>query len=123
MSRIFFSCIIACIVYACKPNTSDVTQFRTGTYKTYLDKRDVESTAIRNDSIQIEYHEKGIDTFAIIWKSNFEYELLKLNPKKGLDSVPFYVKITGVKNNTYTFKAYYKDSNFKQQGKAVKQLD
>ncbi len=115
--------IILFTCYACETNTSDVTQFRTGTFKTYLDKRDVESTAIRNDSIQIEFHEQGIDTFAIRWKSNFEYELLKINPKKGLDSIPFYVKITGVKDSTYTFKAYYKGSNFKQQGRAVKQTD
>ncbi len=112
--------ILVLLCFACNSKTSDVLQFRTGTYKTYLDDSDEVSTAIRNDSIQIEIYNNVRDTFAIRWKSNFEYELLKVNPKKGLDSLPFYVKITGVKNRTYTFKAYYKDSNFKQQGKAVK---
>jgi hypothetical protein len=46
-----------------------------------------------------------------------------VNPKKGLDSVPFFVKITGVKDDSYTFKANYKGSNFKQQGKAIKVSD
>lgn len=108
---------------SCAMNTTDVKQFRTGTYKTLLDDSDAESIAIRNDSIQIEIYNKVSDTFAIKWLSNFEYELTKINPKKGLDSVPFYVKITGVKGNTYTFKANYKGSNFKQQGKAIKQTE
>ncbi len=111
---------IVFMLYGCTSNTSDVLQFRTGTYKTYLEDSDEVSTAIRNDSLQIEIYNNVRDTFSIRWKSNFEYELLKTNPKKGLDSLPFYVKITGVKDSTYTFKAYYKDSNFKQKGKAVK---
>jgi len=76
--------------------------------------------AVRNDTLQIETYGSIKDTFAIKWNSNFEYELRKVNPKKGLDSVPFYVKITGTKGNTYTFKANYKGSNFKQSGKVVK---
>lgn len=108
--------------FSCEKRT-DVAQFKTGTYKTYLDDSDEVSTAIRSDSMQIEIYNNVRDTFAINWKSNFEYELIKLNPKKGLDSVPFYVKITGIKGNTYTFKANYKGSNFKQQGKAVKQSE
>lgn len=110
------------IFFSCEKNT-DVSQFRTGTYKTYLDDSDEVSTAIRSDSMQIEIYNNVRDTFAISWKSNFEYELRKVNPKKGLDSVPFYVKITGIKGNTYTFKANYKGSNFKQQGKAIKQIN
>ncbi len=114
--------ILLFLFFSCEKST-DVAQFRTGTYKTYLDDSDEVSTAIRSDSIQIEIYNNVRDTFAINWKSNFEYELKKINPKKGLDSVPFYVKITGIKGNTYTFKANYKGSNFKQQGKAVKQSE
>jgi len=121
--KIIIYIILAVLFFSCVGNTSDVAQFRTGTYKTFLDDSDEVSTAIRSDSTQIEIYNNVRDTFLIRWKSNFEYELIKLNPKKGLDSVPFYVKITGVKDNTYTFKANYKGSNFKQQGKAVKQAN
>lgn len=123
LRKLIFCFMLVLLFLSCERNTADVTQFRTGTYKTYLDDSDEVSTAIRSDSIQIEIYNNVKDTFAIRWKSNFEYELTKLNPKKGLDSVPFYVKITGVKGNTYTFKANYKGSNFKQQGKAVKQAN
>jgi len=98
----------------------NVNQLKTGTFETHLDDSDAVSFAYRNDTIQIETYDNKKDTFNIEWKSNFEYVLTKVNPKKGLDSVPFYVKITGVKNNTYTFKAYYKGSNFKQTGNAIK---
>ncbi len=115
--------LIIIVLVSCNGNSTDVLEFRTGTYKTVLDESDEVSTAIRNDSLQIEIYNNVRDTFAIKWISNFEYELIKVNPIKGLDSIPFYVKITGVKDNTYTFKANYKGSNFKQQGKATKQTD
>ena len=101
----------------------DAESLRTGSFTTYLDDSDAVSTAIRNDSLQIETYNNAVDTFNIRWESNFEYILTKVNPKKGLDSVPFYVKITGIRGNSYTFRAYYKGSNFKQTGKAVKTKD
>ncbi len=101
----------------------DAQSLRTGSFTTYLDDSDAVSKAVRNDSLQIETYDKAVDTFHITWKSNFEYILTKVNPKKGLDSVPFYVKITGIRGNSYTFRAYYKGSNFKQTGKAVKTKD
>jgi len=116
--------ILLCILFiSCQETITDVSKFRTGTFETSLEESDEISTAIRNDSIQIEIYNNVRDTFAIKWTSNFEYELKKTNPKKGLDSVPFYVKITGVKDNSYTFKAYYKGTNFKQLGKAIKLSD
>jgi len=113
--------LLILITISCKENTGDINQFKTGTFKTYLEDSDVTSTAIRNDSIQIETYNNHKDTFAIEWKSNFEYILTVLHPKNELDSTPFHVKITGFKDNSYTFKASYKGSNFKQKGRAVKQ--
>ena len=101
----------------------DINQFKTGTFKTQLDDSDINSVAFRNDSIQIETYNNAKDTFAIKWTSNFEYELLKLNPKTQLDSTPFIVKITGIKENSYSFSAHFKGSNFKQKGKAIKLED
>lgn len=112
------------LVSSCKIGEKlDAKELRTGTFETFLDDSDAISTAVRNDSIQIETYNNNKDTFTIEWKSNFEYVLTKINPKKGLDSIPFYVKITGIKGNSYTFRAYYKGSNFKQTGKAVKLKD
>ena len=108
---------------SCQGNGTSITEFRTGTFETYLDDSDEISIAQRNDSIQIETYNNVKDTFAITWKSNFEYVLTKIHPKNELDSTPFYVKITGFKDNSYTFIANYKGSNFKQKGKAIKLKD
>jgi len=94
--------------------------FKIGKFKTILEDSNITSTAIRNDTIQIETYDNKKDTFSIRWINNFEYVLLKKNPKSKLDSTPFYVKITAVKKESYNFRAHYKGSNFKQKGKAIK---
>lgn len=121
MRYLILSIIIFTLLLSCSNGKSlDVKELRTGTFETHLDDSDEVSTAVRTNEIQIETYNNKKDTFNIEWKSNFEYILRKVNPKKGLDSTPFHVKITGIKGNKYTFKAYYKGSNFKQKGTAIK---
>ena len=96
------------------------SQLKTGTFKTLLDDQETTSIAFRNHKIQVETYDNKKDTFLIHWKSDFEYILKKTNPKNALDSTSFIVKITGIHKNSYTFKAYYKGSNYKQKGKAIK---
>ena len=111
------------LLSACTQKETKVATFRKGTFKTHLDGTDITSVAIRNDSIQYENYNSKIDTFSIKWISNFEYELLNLHPKNALDSTLFVVKITGIKEKSYTFTAHYKGSNFKQKGSAIKIKD
>lgn len=103
-----------------KNNNVHVDALKRGSFKTTLEDKETVSFAVRNDSIQIEDFNGVKDTFNIRWVDQFEYVLVKRHPKTMLDSTPFHVKITGIKNNTYTFTAYYKRSNFKQKGKAEK---
>jgi len=119
--RYFAIIIIVFTTVSClKNNNARVDDLKNGSFKTTLEDKETISYATRNDSLQIEDF-KGIkDTFNIKWIDQFEYVLVKRNPKTMLDSTPFHVKITGIKNNTYTFNAYYKGSNFKQKGTAVK---
>ncbi len=118
------STILFCFVFlqlaGCKSESTNINSFKTGKYKTVLKDSDISSIAERNDSLQIELTEGVRDTFYINWKNDFEYILLKKQPKSLLDSTPFHVKITGVKDKEYTFKAYFKGSNFKQEGTAIK---
>jgi len=117
--RFILTLFMLIFLFSCKGNT-DINDFKTGTFKTFLEDSDITSVAVRNDSVQIETYNNTKDTFAIEWKSNFEYILTKLHPKNELDSTPFHVKITKFKDKSYDFKAYYKGSNFKQKGKAIK---
>ncbi len=110
----FFLLSVLCACTA--KHKTDILFFRKGTFKTYVGKRKDSSYFFRNDKTQIETYRNKKDTFAITWKSNFEYELRKKNPRTKLDSLPFIVKITAIKQDYYKFKGYYLGSNFKQDG-------
>lgn len=119
--KLLISLITISVLFSCSQgNKTDIASFKKGHFKTYLGERKDSSTFYRYDHLQIERYRNNIDTFTIAWKSNFEYELKKTNPKSKLDSIPFLVKITGIKNNSYEFKGSYLGSNFKQEGVTIK---
>lgn len=111
------------LAWSCGQERMNINSLKQGTFKTVLDDSELSSTAVRNDSIQIESFNNKLDTFKIFWKNDFEYVLTKTHPKTLLDSTPFHVKIIEVKQNSYSFVASYKGSNFKQKGIAVKLED
>ncbi len=109
------------LLISCNKSTNlTPKELRHGRFKTIIKDGDYTSIAFRNDSIQIETFNHKIDTFYIKWKNNFEYSLTKKNPKTNLDKKEFIVKITGIKEKSYTFSAFFKGSNYKQKGKALK---
>ncbi len=119
--RYIFIVILLCLTISClKGGEVRMDDFKQGKFKTVLDDKETVSFATRNDSIQIEDFNGVKDTFNIKWIDQFEYVLTKKVPKTLLDSTPFYVKITSVKQDSYSFNAYYKGSNFKQKGTAFK---
>ena len=123
--RTVFEFLSLCFLlsWSCGQERMNINSLKQGTFKTVLDDSDISSTAIRNDSVQIESFNNKLDTFKIYWKNDFEYVLTKTHPKSLLDSTPFHVKIIEVKQNSYSFVASYKGSNFKQKGTAVKLED
>lgn len=112
--------ILTCFTSCLESSKVNVGDFKKGAFKTVLDDGETVSMAYRNDSLQIESYQEVKDTFYITWLDQFEYVLLKKNPKTLLDSTPFHVKITSVKKDSYAFRAHYKGSNFKQKGTAFK---
>lgn len=108
-------------LFSCKNgNKVNILAFREGEFKTSLEESDEISTFQRKGNIQIETYRNQTDTFTIQWKSNFEYQLLKLHPKSKLDSTPFIVKITNIKSSSYEFVGSFLGSDFKQKGKSIK---
>lgn len=113
--------IIVSVAFSCSTgNETDILSFRKGNFKTFLGAHKDSSFFYRTDKFQFETYRNQVDTFSIYWKSNFEYELRKVNPKNKLDSTPFIVKITGIKDKSYKFKGSYLGSNFKQEGNTYK---
>jgi len=120
MRSLFLIITVLCLYSCQEAKPAKVSDFRTGSFKTVLDDRQIVSTAWRNDTVQIETYSGKKDTFDIRWVDPFEYVLVKTNPRTLLDSTPFHVKITSIKRDSYTFRAYYRGSNFKQTGTAFK---
>lgn len=120
MNKLFSAFILLFLISCVQIPETKPNSFKTGSFKTILDDKNTTSFAVRNDSIQIETYDSQKDTFYINWVNNFEYVLVKKNPKTLLDSTDFHVKITGIKKNSYSFSAYYKGSKFKQKGKAFR---
>lgn len=115
--KILLYIISASVFISCNTgNKTDVLSFREGHFKTYLGERKDSSTFHRTKDLQIETYRNQIDSFHVSWKSNFEYELRKVNPQSKLDSIPFKVKITAIKENYYQFKGAYLGSDFVQSG-------
>lgn len=122
--RLLITILLISVVFSCTPRKStDILYFKTGQFKTYLDQKKDSSSFYRDSKYQVETYKNKVDSFKITWKSNFEYQLLKVNPKGKLDSLPFMVKITGIKSDHYDFKGHYKGNNFKQEGKTYKISD
>lgn len=119
--RYFWVLTLGLLLTSCLKNSSgSVEDFRVGRFKTILEDNETISIAARNDSLQFEIYEQVTDTFIIKWLDPFEYVLRKKNPKTLLDSTDFHVKITGISENSYDFKAFYSGSNFQQKGTAYK---
>lgn len=119
--RYFWVLSLPLLLTSCLKNSSgSIEDFRVGKFKTILEDNEAVSIAVRNDSIQIETYEQVTDTFVIRWLDPFEYVLRKKNPKTLLDSTDFHVKITGISEDNYDFKAFYSGSNFQQKGTAYK---
>ncbi len=112
--------ILILFIFSCNTKRINILELREGTFETTLPDKNVKSIAFRDKNIQIETYNNKKDTFTIKWLNNFEYELLKINPKSSLDSVPFIVKITKLSHNGYSFKAHYKGNKYIQKGEAVK---
>lgn len=115
--RFLLYILTASVLISCNTEIkTDVLSFREGHFKTYLGKRKDSSNLYRTKDLQIEFYNNKTDSFHVHWKSNFEYELRKVNPKNKLDSIPFNVRITAIKNGYYNFKGSYLGSDFVQSG-------
>lgn len=114
----FFVCFLL-LLTACT-STPTITDYKKGSFKTFLDNKRDSSTFVRIKNLQIEKYKGIIDTFEIEWKNNFEFHLHKTHPKSHLDSIPFVVKITKLMEDSYEFQANYLNSNFKQKGTTYK---
>lgn len=80
--------------------------YKTGTYSSYalLDGVNLETTFVRNDSLEIESFQGQQDTSTVRWINDCEYILKKLNPKNRAEEKSIHIKILTTTDSSYTFE-------------------
>lgn len=110
----YFILLFTLTIFNCSGQSKDCSKFKTGTFK-YLDQYNIETTIIRNDSIQIETNNQDdikIITF-VEWISDCEYiltykDIENYNEKESIlkkESIlgkKINVKIIEINDNTFT---------------------
>jgi len=119
----YFILLLSLSFFSCYAQSKDCSKFKTGTFK-YINSDKLGTIITRNDSIQIETNTKrGVEmTGKIKWLSDCKYKLTYIKISNSdynrLLGTSFYVDITSVKDNAYTFKAY--DETREMDGEIVR---
>lgn len=95
--------------------------FKSGTFEyEYEVKGELKkATFTRNDTLEIDYHGKHIDSIQVTWINDCEYILRNINPKTMLEKKAIHFKILTTKDNTYTFESQLVNDPLKRKNKGT----
>ena len=100
----------------------DCDSYKTGTFTSFtvLDGDSLETTFVRNDSLEIESFQGTQDTSSVRWINDCEYILKKLHPKNRAEEKSIQIKILTTTDSSYTFEFNAVGSAKKLQATAYK---
>ncbi|TRZ45313.1 hypothetical protein [Robertkochia solimangrovi] len=123
MLRYLLGICIAITTVSCYNAQSDCKNFKTGEFQfNYtLDGREVETTFIRNDSMEYDIIDGKTDTNTVRWINDCEFIVKKINPQTISEGKAIHIKILTTSKNSYTFEySLVGDTKNKQKGVAHK---
>ncbi|MEP2935521.1 MAG: DNA topoisomerase IV [Gilvibacter sp.] len=91
---------------ACNTAQRECADFRTGTFEfeEFLNGEVQKTTFIRNDTMEVDYFNKKVDSFAVRWINDCEYVVRSLRPKSLAEERAVHFKILSTEGNRYTFE-------------------
>ena len=100
----------------------DCDSYKTGAFTSFtvLDGDSLETTFVRNDSLEIESFQGIQDTSSVRWINDCEYILKKLHPKNRAEEKSIQIKILTTTDSSYTFEFNAVGSAKKLQATAYK---
>ena len=106
----------------CYENERNCADFKTGTFEfeSTINGKLVKTRFTRNDSIEVDYFNKKIDSSSIRWINDCEYIVKKLNPKNMAEEKAVHIKILSTHNNSYIFEYSLVGQATKQKGTTFK---
>ena len=127
LKRLIFCAILASVTWSCYQPKRDCHNFKTGefTFTSTIEGKEVTTTFIRNDSIEIDFFSGVADTSAIRWINDCEYVVKKIRPKNRSEEQSVHMKILSTTDDSYTFEYSIVGKSQRSRGTAVvtKKLD
>lgn len=115
--------IILCLLAnACEVPDRNCKDFKTGTFsfETLLNGQLLETTFVRNDTLEIDYYQGKADSSSVRWINDCEYIVKKINPKSMSEEKAIHMKIISTEGDLYTFEYSLVGESNKQRGTAKK---
>ncbi len=94
------------LICSCYQPQRDCIRFKKGkfSFTSEIDNKEITTTFIRNDTMEIDYFNGVADTSSVRWINDCEYIVKKLNPKTRLEEQSIHMKILTTTENSYTFE-------------------
>ncbi|WP_422080325.1 DNA topoisomerase IV [Ulvibacterium sp.] len=107
---------------SCYGPQRDCSRFKEGSFSftARIDGKEVTTTFVRNDSIEIDYFAGKIDTSSVRWINDCEYIVKKINPKNKSEEKSIHMKILSTTDDSYTFEYGIVGQSQKSRGTAIK---
>src|SRR5690554_4355606 len=123
LKKILLLFIFSLFMASCYDVQRNCKDFKTGTFEyTYtLDGEEKTSTFFRNDTLEVDYYENGVDSSSIRWINDCEFIVEKINPTSLNDAKAVHMKILYTEGDTYTYEfSLVGDSANKYKGTVTK---
>ena len=107
MKYFIFLFVFLCFSCSTPEHERNCNNFKIGYFEyTYeVDGKKITSNFSRTENLELDYHEKSIDSIAVRWINDCEYVLKTINPKTLAQQKAIHIKILSTKDNTYTFES------------------
>jgi hypothetical protein len=122
VKKILYILTILMVVTACKTPQRDCTSFKTGefSYEELIEGELITTRFTRNDTLEVAYFNKKIDSSSIRWINDCEWIVKKIHPKSMSEQKAVHMKILYTEGEFYTFEYSLVGKTKKQRGTAKK---
>lgn len=99
--------ILFCLfTFSCQQGERACNDFKTGTFEfeEFIGGQLKKTTFTRNDTLEVDFFDQKIDSFAVRWINDCEYIVRSLRPKTPADERAVHFKILSTEGDTYTFE-------------------
>jgi len=109
-------------VIACNTPQRDCNVFKVGefSYEELIDGELVTTRFTRNDTLEVAYFDKKIDSSSVRWINDCEWIVRKINPKSMSEEKAVHMKILFTEGEFYTFEYSLVGETKRQRGIARK---